>query len=41
MDLSLIRTIDLLLMRDIAPFSTFIAERVSWSMKEAAKKAKA
>jgi hypothetical protein len=26
---------------DIAPFSTFIAERVSWSMKEAAKKAKA
>jgi Fic family protein len=26
---------------DIAPFSTFIAERVSRSMKEAAKKAKA
>ena len=23
---------------DIAPFSTFIAERVAWSMKEAAKK---
>jgi len=26
---------------DIAPFSNFIAERVSWSMKEAARKNKA